>query len=94
MATPALSPASVIVPNGGTADVSVSWALDPGTPDVSGTLALHIDGQPVSIPVTHQGSPSEQAPRIVTNSPQPGDVLVSCDVAAVTLVDQRTIRLS
>jgi hypothetical protein len=95
MATPSLSPSSVTVPNGGTANVAVSWTLDPGTPDVSGTLSLVIDGQTISgIPVVKQGRPAEQAPRLVTASPLPGDVLVSCDAATVALVDQGTIRLS
>lgn len=93
MATPSLSPASVTVPNGGTADVSVTWSLDPGSPDVSGSLNLIVNGSPISIPVTHQGTPAEQAPRLVTGNPGPGDVLVTCDVASVALVSQSTIRL-
>jgi len=95
MATPSLSPSSVTVPNGGTTDVRVSWTLDPGSPDVIGTLTLAVGGAPaVSIPVLHQGRPAEIAPRLVTANPGPGDVLVSCDVASVSLVDQGTIRLS
>lgn len=94
MATPSLSPASVTVPTGGTADVTVTWTLDPGSPDVTGTLSLMVNGSPVSIPVVHQGTPPEQPPRLVTANPGPGDVLVTCDVAAVTLVSQSTIRLS
>lgn len=94
MATPALSPSSVTVPNGGTADVAVSWTLDPGTPDVNGTLSLNVNGTPVSIPVTHQGRPAETQPTLVTSNPQPGQVLVTCDVATATLVSQGTIRLS
>lgn len=97
MATPTLSPTSVTVPNGGTSDVAVAWALNPGTPDVSGTLSLVVNGQPVSIPVLHAGTPGEAAPRLVTSNPQPGDVLVSCDVAAASILAQGnpgTIRLS
>lgn len=94
MAIPTLSPSSVIVPSVGAADVAISWTLAPGTPDISGTLALNIGGQPVTIPVVHQGQLAEQAPRLVTANPGPGDVLVTCDVATVTLVDQRTIRLT
>ena len=94
MATPSLSPNSVTVPNGGSADVTVSWALDPGSPDVNGTLSLNVNGTPVSIPVTHQGTPAETAPTLVTSDPQPGDVLVTCDVANVTLISQSVIRLS
>lgn len=94
MATPTLSPSSVTVPNGGTADVTVAWTLDPGTPDVTGTLSLSVNGQPVSIPVTHNGRPAETAPQLVTANPGANDVLVTCDVATVTLVNQNTIRLS
>lgn len=98
MATPALSPTSVTVPNGGTADVTVTWTLDPGSPDVNGTLSLSINGSSaVSIPVTHQGTPAEQAPTLVTSDPGANDVLVTCDAANVTIVAQGnpgTIRLS
>ena len=100
MPTPSLTPSSVVVPSGGTADVSVAWTLAPGipaTPDITGTLSLLVNGAPVTIPVVHQGSPGtpgEVAPRLVLSDPQPGDVLVSCDVAAVALVNQQTIRLS
>jgi hypothetical protein len=95
MATPVLSPTSVVVTDATPATVKVSWQLDPGTPDVDGTLTLSLDGAlPVSIPVRHQGTPAEQPPRLVTGNPQPGDVLVSCDVAVVSVLDQSTIRLS
>lgn len=98
MATPSLSPSSVTVPSDGTANVSVSWTLDPGSPDINGTLVLNVpfegSGSSVTIPVTHQGRPAERAPRLVTANPSPGDVLVTCDVAAVSLVDQGLIRLS
>jgi hypothetical protein len=94
MATALLSPASVTVPNGSTATVSVAWNLDAGSPDLSGTLSLNVDGQAVTIPVLHQGRPAEQPPTLVTSNPQPGQVLVSCDVATVALVDQHTIKLS
>jgi hypothetical protein len=94
MAVASLSPSSVTVPNGGSADVAVSWTLDPGTPDVNGTLSLNVNGSAVSIPVVHQGRAAEPAPTLVTANPQPGQVLVTCDVATVALVDQHTIRLS
>lgn len=98
MATPALSPASVTVPNGGTADVIVTWTLDPGTPDVNGTLTLLVNGSAaVSIPVTHQGTPAETTPTLVTSNPTASDVLVTCDAATVAIVAQGnpgTIRLS
>ena len=94
MGTPTLSPSTVTVPNGGTADVLVTWALDPGTPDIVGTLSLLVNGTPVSIPVSKQGRPAEQAPRLVTANPGAGDVLVTCDVATVQIVNQSTIRLS
>lgn len=94
MATPALSPSSVTVPNGGTANVSVSWSLAPAVPDVNGTLNLTLDGVSVgSIPVTKQGRPAEVAPTLVTSNPAAGQVLVTCDVAPVALVNQSTIRL-
>jgi hypothetical protein len=94
MATAQLSPTNVTVPNGSTATVTVGWTLDAGTPDLKGTLSLNVDGTAVSIPVLHQGRPAEQAPTLVTSNPQPGQVLVSCDVATVALVDQHTIKLS
>lgn len=98
MATPTLSPTSVTVPHGGTADVTVSWTLDPGSPDVNGTLSLMIDGSTaVSIPVVHQGSPAESVPTLRTSNPAAGEVLVTSDVALVTIVAQGnpgTVRLS
>lgn len=95
MATPTLSPSTVTIPSGGTADVTVSWSLDPGTATVNGTLTLSVDGgASFSVPVTHQGTPAETAPTLVTSNPQPGQALVTCDVATVTLVSQTQIRLS
>lgn len=94
MSTPIIFPQSVTVPRGGSADVIVSWLLDPGSADVSGTLALIVDGVPVTIPVVHEGRAPEQAPTLVLSEPKAGDVLVVCDVATVSLVDQGTIRLS
>ena len=98
MATPTLTPASVTIPAGGTADVTVTWTLDPGTPDSSGTLQLVQDGTVIAtVPTVKPGTPAEQAPALVTASPAPGSVLVTCDVAAVQIVAQGnpgTIRLS
>lgn len=94
MASATLSPASVTVPSGGSADVTVSWSLDPGTPDVNGTLVLNLDGSTVSIPVVHQGTPGESEPTLVTSNPAAGQALVTCDAASVLIVDNHTIRLS
>lgn len=95
MATASLSPASVTVPNGGSADVTVSWTLDPGTADRTGTMTLELDGQTlVAGPVTVQGRPAEQAPTLVTANPQPGQVLVTCDTAAVQILGPNLIRLT
>lgn len=96
MATPTLSPTSVTIPPGGTADVNVSWQLDPGTPDQDDTLDLVTsDGTVlVTLPYIKKGAPAEVEPTLVLSAPQPGQVLVRCDVATATLVDQHTIRLS
>lgn len=94
MATPTLTPSSVTIPSGGNADVTVTWTLDPGTPDASGDLSLNVEGAVFLIPVVKLGRPGETLPTMVLSNPQPGDVLVTCDVANVALVDQATIRLS
>jgi hypothetical protein len=95
MATPVLSPTSVVIPDGGSADVALSWTLDPGTADENGSLRLEMGGTVLfEGPITKLGRPAEVAPVVVTADPQPGQVLVTCDVATVALPNQQTIRLS
>jgi hypothetical protein len=95
VATPLLSPTSVVIPDGGSADIALSWTLDPGTADEQGSLRLEMAGTVLfDGPITKQGRPAETAPVVVTSDPQPGQVLVTCDVATVTLPNQQTIRLS
>lgn len=84
MASASIAPSSITIPNGGSVNVTVSWTLDPGTPDQPGHLTLTMDGSVIfDSAIVKQGTPAETEPQIVLANPTTGQALLASDVATV-----------